>query len=258
MENLVVITFQNVQDAISGLNRLRELDQIGDIVLYNVVLMQKKDKGYELLYHDGPDTREMPAKGAVAGSLVGALAGPIGMALGMMTGTIAGSLDKEDTDAFKKDFLDKVNQHLLPEGLAVVLYLEEDDEVMINSYMEAYHGQIVRTNIVDQYARYSQRQWNELNSEIEEEEKELKAAREEKKAAIKAKLNTLKTEREEKMKKFKARMSASKEQLQNKVKDLEQKVVTAQGRMKDKMKAHKQLLQQKLNKWNEEVEQAMA
>jgi hypothetical protein len=60
------------------------------------------------------------------------------------------------------------------------------------------------------------------------------------------------------MKKFKTRMVASKEQVQHKVKELEQKVLTAQGKMKEKIKAHKQLLQQRLNKWNEEVEQAMA
>jgi hypothetical protein len=52
-----------------------------------------------------------------------------------------------------------------------VLYVEEDDDVMINSYLEPYHGQIVRTSIADQYTRYNQRQWLELNKEIEDEKK---------------------------------------------------------------------------------------
>lgn len=259
MENLVVATFQNSKDANSGLNKLRELDQIDDITLYNMVMIQRKDGNkYELIQHDGPDTRDLPATGALAGTLIGAIAGPIGLGLGLMTGAMLGSMDEDDQEEFNRDFLDKVNRQLLPGTIAIVMDVEEDQDVMINSYLEPFHGQIVRTRIVDQYDRYNQQQWKEFDKEIDDEEKELKKAREEDKAAIKAKIKELKAKRDEKKKQFKAKMDDSKKHMQAKIKELEQKAATAQGKMKDKIKARKQMLKQRLDKWNKQAEKAMA
>ena len=52
MENLAVITFHNIQDATGGLNKLKELDEHNDIILYNILLVRKNGESqYELLYH---------------------------------------------------------------------------------------------------------------------------------------------------------------------------------------------------------------
>jgi len=86
MESFIVAIFKDVQHANEGLGKLKELDQLDEIVIYNMAMVRKKgDHQFEYLYHDGPDTQDLPAEGAVIGSLVGLIAGPIGMAIGRMT-----------------------------------------------------------------------------------------------------------------------------------------------------------------------------
>ncbi len=40
MENLLIITFDNRSKATEGLNRLKDLDQLGDIIIYNQALVK--------------------------------------------------------------------------------------------------------------------------------------------------------------------------------------------------------------------------
>jgi hypothetical protein len=80
MESVIVATFNEFADAQQGLNKLLQLDQLGDITLYTLALIHKKQEGQlERLYYDGPDTKELPVAGAVLGTLIGVIGGPIGM-----------------------------------------------------------------------------------------------------------------------------------------------------------------------------------
>ena len=86
MENLLIITFGNKSKATEGLNRLKDLDQLGDITIYNRALIQKTGiNQYEILEHEGPDTESLPATGALGGAVIGALGGPLGMSMGLGT-----------------------------------------------------------------------------------------------------------------------------------------------------------------------------
>lgn len=259
MENLVVATFQNEKDANSGLNKLKELDQIGDITIYNIVMIKKNSlNDFELFYHSGPDTQYLPASGALAGSVIGALAGPIGLSMGFITGAMIGGLNREDYEEFASSFLDKVNQQLLPGTLAIVMHVEEDEMLFINSYLETFHAQVVHKDITDQYSLYDQQQWQALNREIEKEEQELKKASDEEKAAIKARIRELKEERNEKMKKFKSRMAAAKDQMRSKIRELDHKMENAHGKLKERIKTHKHNLESRLKKRSREAEKTLA
>jgi len=159
MENLIVVTFQNAQNATDGLNRVKELDELSDITIYNIALIRKTGESqFELLHRDGPDTADFPATGAVAGTLIGAIAGPVGMAIGMMTGTMFGYVDEDTTDGFYTDLMDKLKDRLSAGTFAIVMDVEEDSELIINSYMEPYNGVIVRTAITDMVDDYDQEQ----------------------------------------------------------------------------------------------------
>src|SRR5258708_20526641 len=99
MENIVVSTFRNVQDATAALNRLKDLDQLNDITIYNMVMIRKTAEGrFVFLYQDGPDTQDLPAEVAMARTLVGALAGPIGMCIVIFTAVMVAPPDASDTD----------------------------------------------------------------------------------------------------------------------------------------------------------------
>jgi uncharacterized membrane protein len=259
MENLVVSTFQDAVNASEGLKKLQELDQIGDIIIYNVVMIRKTaENQFDLLFQDGADLEGKPALGALGGAAIGAIGGPIGMAIGMLTGTIIGSADADDAEAFSADFLAKVNGNLTIGAFAILLDVEEDNEQLINSYMETCQGVTVHSDIADQYDRFDNEQWKELNEEIDEEEKALQTALDKDKDALKAKIKKLKAEREEKIGKIKSRAAARKQHIAEKIKVLDGKLKAAGEKQREKIKAQRDKIHAKLNAFEKKTEWAFS
>jgi len=254
MENIVVSTFRSVQDATLGLNKLKDLDQLNDIDIYNIVMIRKTsgDK-FEFLYKDGPDTRDLPVDAALAGTLIGVIGGPIGMAVGMLTGAMVGAADEDDTEDLYREFLNDVNKQLAVGTVAIVLDVEEDGELMINSYLEPFNGVVVRRDIAAEFDKYDQEQERELNEEIEEEERRLKEAREENKAAVRARIAKLKSERDERTRKIRERNARTKEHLQNKIKALDDRWKAANAQMKEKIALQRDKIREKLGKMDREI-----
>ena len=259
MENLVVSTFQDAENAAEGLKKLQELDQIGDIIIYNVVMIRKTaENQFDLLFQDGPDYEGRPALGALGGSVIGAIGGPIGMVIGMLTGTIIGSADADDAEAFSADFLAKVNGSLVIGTFAILLDVEEDNELMINSYMETCHGVTVHSDIADQYDRFDDQQWKELNEEIDEEEKALQVAVDKDKEALKAKIAKLKAERDEKIGKIKTRAAARKRYIGEKIKALDGKLKAAGEKQREKINAQRDKIHAKLAAFDKKTQWAFS
>jgi diadenosine tetraphosphate (Ap4A) HIT family hydrolase len=152
-----------------------------------------------------------------------------------------------------REFLDDVNKRLEIDAIAIVLDVEEDGEFMINSYLEPFHGVIARRDTADEFDKYDQEQWKEMKDEIAKEEEQLKQAREEDKAAIKAKIAKLKSERDEKIKKITERNANAKQHLQNKLKALDEKWKASNQQIKARIEEHREKLQGKLIKMNEEI-----
>jgi uncharacterized membrane protein len=249
MENLIVITFQNAQNATDGLNRLKELDALNDITIYNIALIRKTgDAQFELLHRDGPDTTDFPATGAVTGVLIGVIAGPVGMAIGMMTGTMFGFVEEDTTEGFYTDLMGKVKDRLSTGTFAIVMDVEEDNEVMINSYMESYNGVTGRAAITDMVDDYDREQQAELDREIAAEEDALKNALGEDKAAIKEKIEKLREARDKQMAKYKARADKKGKFLKERIMQIDQKIKAAEEKAKEKLEIHEQKLKDKLSK----------
>lgn len=251
MESLIVAVFKDLQHANDGLQKLKELDLLDDIVIYNLVMVLKKgDHVFEYLYHDGADSQDLPAEGAVAGSVIGIIGGPVGMALGMMTGMMAGAVDEDDTDGFTEDISDKINSQLRTGQYAVIADIEEDTEFFIDSYLGSFDAVIIRTSMADEFDDYDQKQWDDLDKDIDDAEKELAAAADAQKAALKEKLAKLKAKREERKTQFKKRMDNTKKKMQDRMKGLDQKIATANGQAKEKLRSYNEKLRTKLNEFN--------
>jgi hypothetical protein len=259
MEKLIIITFRDAKNATGGLNRLLDLDQLGDITIYNYAKIHKTSNNqFDLQEHEGPDLPDKPFVGAIGGTVIGAIGGPVGMALGMLTGLLMGTADATDTTDFDDEVLNRVKDKMSVGDFAIVLDIEEDSEVMINSYIEPLQGVIDRTEIVKLYDQYTDEQWEELDKEIDDEEKALKNAVEKDKASIKAKIAKLKKERDEKFEKVKARSAKRKKKLEERITAFEEKIKTANANAKDKLKAHQKRLKEKLEKVNEKLDWAFA
>jgi uncharacterized membrane protein len=253
MENLIVATFQIKDDASQAVNQLKELNELEDIIIYNIVMIQKKEKQIEVLYHEGPDTLDLPAESAFVGSLIGAIGGPVGMAIGMLTGVMVGSVNEDDTEAFIDKLMKKVNERLQPGSYAIVMDIEEYDELFVDSYLESHHATVVRTPIADQYDNFNREQVAEFNKQMNAEEERLKTATDRDKMAIKVKIKELKARRDEASKKFKARRADLKKIIQDRIASLDQKIATANGQRKERLRAHKEKLDAKIKQWNDKV-----
>ena len=236
MENLVFTTFADTKNATDGLEKLKELDQLGDIVIYNLALIKKNADGtYTLLHHEGPDAADQPAQGALVGSLVGLLAGPVGMAVGMLTGVMAGAVGEDETEDVTRQFLDKANVQLSPGSLAIVMDVEEDTTFMIDSYMSPYQGVTMHSPIEDEYDENDQAQWDELDAEIAQEEKVLNSALEKDKAQAKASLEALKEKKARLMEQMKEKASKREKHWHDKIKELNKKVSLANSAAREKL-----------------------
>jgi len=253
MENLIVATFLNKDDASKAVTQLKELNQLEDIVIYNMAMIQKKENQIEVLYHEGPDTEDIPGESAFVGTVVGAIGGPIGMAIGMLTGVMVGAVNEDDTETFIDNLMEKVNKRLQPGSYAIVMDIEEYAELFVDSYLEPHHATVLRTAIEDQYDNFNREQWEEFNRELDAEEEQLKKATDEDKMAIKEKIKELKAKRDEASKKFKARRANLKKMIEDRIASLNQKMATAKGERKEKLKASKERLEDKIKKWNEKV-----
>ena len=236
MENLVFTTFRDEKNAADGLKKLKELDQIGDIVIYNLALIEKNHDGtYTLLHHEGPEAADQPAQGALIGSLIGLLAGPVGMAVGMLTGGLAGAATGSEAEDVTQQFLDKANEQLSPGGLAIVLDVEEDTTFMIDTYMGLYQGITIHSPIDDEYEANDQAEWAELNTEIDEAEKELNSALDKDKAEVKVKLEALKAKKATVMEQMKEKAAKREKHWRDKLKELDKRISQASSETRQKL-----------------------
>ena len=255
MENLVVISFQNLQKANEAINKLKELDDIGDIVIYNQALIRKDAEGlFTILSHEGPDTIDIPVKGALIGSLLGLVGGPIGLAIGVLTGLLAGTVDENNTEVFYAEILKKVKDHLQEGSYALLLDVEEISTFMIDSYMAVFGEKIFRANMENVYDVFDNKQKEELDEEIKEQEMELKRAAQKDKAAIEEKIRQLKDNREERKERMKRRKETARKQLQDKITNLKKKLNSADRNRKSWLHTHKEKIEGKLRKVNSEID----
>ena len=258
MENLLIVTFGDKSKAAEGLNRLKDLDQLGDIIIYNRALIQKTGiNQYEILEHEGPDTEALPTAGVLGGAVIGSLGGPLGMAMGMLTGATLGLAGEANRLDFSSDVLDQVNKRLSIGTFAIILDAEEDTESIVDSYMKSSDGYVLRTDIADQYDQYNQAQDDEFNKELKAEEKSLKADLDADKATIKLRIQKLKLEHDLRVVKLKVRTALRKKQLENRIKTFDDKIKTAKADVKNKLTAHRKKLAKSLSNFEKKVDKAL-
>jgi uncharacterized membrane protein len=258
MENLLVITFPDARNAEGGMTRLKELDQLGDITIYNYAMIHKTGiNQFDIHKHEGDDTASLPAVGALGGTIVGLVGGPIGVALGMLTGAMVGTVDEVDNLDFYDASLEEVKNKTRIGEFVIVLDAEEDSELIVNSYIEPIQGLVYRTDIASRYDKYDDEQWEELNKEIDDEEAMLKTAADKNKAAIKAKIDKLKKERDERLKKMKDRSAKRKKILEDRIKTFGDKIKEAEEKTKTKLQAHRKTLENNLEQINEKIDRAL-
>lgn len=254
MENLVVITFQDLQAAMDGLSKLKALDAVDEITIYGLAFIHKKEDGaIEYLYHDGSESGQKVATGAAAGMLIGMLGGPLGMLLGLLTGAGLGQAAEDDTMDLDQHFIKKVNKHLEPGAYALIADVEEDAVLLIDAPIERLGGLIVRTGVEEETDRFENKQWAQFNQKIDDKEAEFKTAVGEKKAALKTEIKQMKDHQHQQMMKFREKAAARKNHLNEKIAVLHKKMSAATAKNKEKFRLKIESFKNKLKAFNEKV-----
>jgi len=234
MTNLIISTFKEDEKAIEASQKLNELETIGDITIYERVILKKNGDGQTIVLQN--DTTEgeglTTISGMAVGTLIGALAGPVGMVAGMFAGTLTGALAESDNYGFAEDFISGAAGQLQPGMTAIIAEIEESDPVFVDSSLTPLGATIKRSDVDYEYNKRSDEEIDELDEEVAAARAKLKSAVDNDKAKFRKKIAKLKEERKERINEFK-----------EKVKDTEAEIKTSAkermiGKIRSKIEKH--------------------
>lgn len=202
MTNILIASFEQEAQAIEASHKLSELESIGDITIYERVIIKKyPDETFEVLQAETAEGLRT-FSGMALGTMIGALAGPVGMAVGMLSGTLTGAALEEDYFNFSESFGSKVINKMQSNTVAVIAEVDEDNTVFIDSTLSKMGATIIRTDVDYEYGEYTDEQIDALNEEIAAERANLKAAAEADKTKIRNKISQLKEKRKKRIAEF--------------------------------------------------------
>lgn len=208
MTNLIISTFKEEATAIEASQKLNELEIIGDITIYERVILKKHADGETVVLQ--ADTAGggglTTISGMAVGALIGSLGGPVGLVAGMFAGTVTGALVESDNYGFAEDFISGAANHLQPGMTAVIAEIEESDPVFVDSSLTPLGATLTRSDVDYEYTRHSDEEIDELDEEIAGARAKLKSALENDKAKFRKKIDKLKEERKERIDEFKEKV----------------------------------------------------
>ena len=254
MANLIIASFKQEAVATEGLKKLNELESIGDITIYEMVLLKKNENGETVVLQSDTTEGAPTLAGMTIGAVIGTLAGPVGTVVGMLAGTLTGEAVDIDRYGFGDDFVAKVGEHLPSDSVALVVEIDEDAPIFVDSALTPLGAILTRTDVDYEYDKYSDEEMDELDEEISAKRAKLKAAAANDKAKFQEKIDMLKEKRKEKIAEFKEKVkeavtdvkASGKERkisrIRNKIEKYQQKIVDLEKKLqgvldKEPMKA---------------------
>lgn len=157
MNNMLVIVFDNEQQALEGANVLWQLhEDLNTVVFSQTILQRDADGTIKILRGSEKDDLGL-AMGALVGGIVGCIGGPAGIVAGTAIGAVSGIvIDHWDAD-LREDFLNVVTTKLEPEKFAVLADVSEHDESLVDEKMSSLDGTLFRrprSAIVDAHVHH--------------------------------------------------------------------------------------------------------
>jgi len=145
MEKMIVVVFDDELKAIEGFRILRELDNEGEISVYEARIISKGSSGAVRVV-DNADMLSFPliGGGTVLGALIGLLGGPAGAIVGATAGGLIGSIGDAKEAGFTDEFVDGIATALAPDKSAVVADISEEWVTPLDTKMERIGGVVFR------------------------------------------------------------------------------------------------------------------
>jgi uncharacterized membrane protein len=232
MTNLIIAKFQQEAEAIEASHKLNDLESIGDITIFEMVIIKKNADGEAVVLQADTNEGLRTLSGMAVGTLIGALAGPVGVAAGMLTGTLTGAVLEEDHSDLSEELISKAMGQLEPGMAAIVAEIDEDDEIFVDSSLTPLGATLTRTDVDYEYDEYSDEEIEEFDEEIATERAKIKTAAVAEKSAIQEKIAQLKEKRKGRIADFKKKVKEATSSVKASVKD--RKV----SKLRDKIEKH--------------------
>src|ERR1700761_4944694 len=234
MTHLILASFDQQEKAVEAFAKLQTLEKIGDITIYEMAVITKNAEGQasidEALTAEGTQT----LTGIAVGAVIGALAGPVGLITGMLIGTVTGEVAELDDYGFEDDLVARVTEQLKPGTSVVVLEVEEDDPVFIDSTLTMMGTEPQRIDVNYEYTKYSDEELEEFEEDILSVRDKLKTAVDEEKEKLRKKITKLKGKRKERIEELKEKAGEAEDKI--KASGKEKKVERIRGKIEKHQK----------------------
>jgi uncharacterized membrane protein len=145
MEKLIVVVFDNQQRAFDGLGILRELDNEGQLSVYEAQVVTKTAGGaIRVIHRDDMAMFPLLAGGTTVGALIGLLGGSIGVLVGATAGAVVGSIEAVKETEATDDFVHDASTAMTPGKVALVADIVEEWGTPLDRRMEELGGVVFR------------------------------------------------------------------------------------------------------------------
>lgn len=145
MNQLIVVAFNDIEDARAALKRLRSLEVDGHIRFEDTAIIERDPDGETHVKNEVSGTTETAAViGAVIGGLVGFVFPLAGIALGAALGAAIGSMMNTGVS---DDFVEDVKRTLRPGRSALFLVVKESDADATMAALRPFEGDVIQTTL---------------------------------------------------------------------------------------------------------------
>ena len=148
--NVVVVSFEDDDNAYEALTELKELDSQGQIDMKGAGVVVRHEDG-RLTVKDEVSDHPVAgtATGGIIGLLIGVLAGPLGLLVGGVTGLLVGSLfDLEDED-LSESVLSDIARAARVGHATLLAEVDEPSPEVLDTAMGRLSGSVLRRPVVD-------------------------------------------------------------------------------------------------------------
>ncbi|HEM2866340.1 DUF1269 domain-containing protein [Streptococcus suis] len=149
MENVVVSIFRIESEAFQAFSELKQFGQTENTKLAQVSIVKAENgiinvkDNFDLMNSLENDY----FKGGLIGSLVGILGGPLGVLLGFAAGGMIGASIGSDKELANSALITTVSENLTNGEVAIIAFVQENDESVLNAIFEKYQTHIARWNV---------------------------------------------------------------------------------------------------------------
>ncbi len=256
MDKMIVVVFDSEVKAYEGAKALQELQHEGSIDLYAKAVIARDASGKVMVKQKGDQGPVGTAVGLFTGSLIGLIGGPLGLAFGASAGTLGGFVYDLAHLGVSQDFLEEVENSLLPGKAAVVAEVWEEWTLPVDTRMEAMGGAVIRRSRSDYLDAQIEKDLTTLKADLAELKTERDQATGQARAKLQANVAAGKARLQTMQDNIQARIEASQKEADAKIKSLQGQANKANGERKAKLDQRIAELQADQKRRGEQLKQA--